>query len=405
MKTDKKPPKGAAVVSAPHRPSSENATTVIKVKRVTVNVFFDGTLNNYYNANQRRGEVSSYGNDLSNIARMWRDLDKQKEHATTYIQGIGTQRGEADRTVIGAGLALGETGVKQRAETAMRQVASDAKKNGKLTFLTLNVFGFSRGAAAARYFIHLAKTEPWRFEGLGLSAKMIDINFVGLFDTVSSSGVSFANDVKNYHLNFEAGYARKVFHLCARDEYRKNFALTTIDSAKGTCNGYELTIPGAHSDVGGGYISAPWQEVSTIPHGTPYKAFILKQGWYNEEDSPKKDAYFKRTVHGEYYRVGLSIMVAMAEKYAPTIMYSAEVKVIASSVYASNVGALQKILVPYALAENSSEWDIDVRFGGKSAKWWRRNLFHMSHDFGGIANVINREHGGFERHIYRDNAQ
>ena len=404
MKTDKKPPKGAAVVSAPHRPSSENATTTIKVKRVTVNVFFDGTLNNYYNANKRRGEDNSYGNDLSNVARMWMNLKYQTPHIATYIQGIGTQRDEADRTVIGAGLAKGETGVEQRAVTAMSQVASDAKKGGKPTFLTLNVYGFSRGAAAARYFIHLAKTEPWRFEGLELSAKMIDINFVGLFDTVSSTGLSFSNDVRSYHLNFETGYARKVFHLCAADEYRKNFALTNIDSAKGTCRGYELTIPGAHSDVGGGYISAQWKEVSTLssPNNAREKQFILDKGWYKNEDQFNLSTY-KRIVHGEYYRVGLSIMVAMAEKYAPQVKYHPDAKDIATGVYADNVGALQKILVPYALAERWHEWDINLRFGEQTAKWWRRNLFHMSHKFGNIANEINREDGQYKRHIYSDN--
>lgn len=131
-------------------------------------------------------------------------------------------------------------------------------------YVTLNVFGFSRGAAAARNFVHLANTQPELFKNAELDKDWnfaknnpskqngVSVNFVGLFDTVASYGkdLNFSNDTEQLHLNFDSGYANKVVHLVALDEYRANFPLTNINSALGLSArngkgkmGYELRIP------------------------------------------------------------------------------------------------------------------------------------------------------------------
>ena len=46
-------------------------------------------------------------------------------------------------------------------------------------------------------------------------------------------------------------HAQEIVHLTAADEHRKNFSLTTIDSAGG--KGREIFLPGVHSDIGGSY--------------------------------------------------------------------------------------------------------------------------------------------------------
>ncbi len=114
------------------------------------------------------------------------------------------------------------------------------------------------------------------------------MNFVGLFDTVSSEGLYHGNDVYDMGLGMESepkverpGFvndsAMRVFHLMALDEYRTNFSCITIDSAckaktnfdnKRVLMEFELGIPGAHSDVGGGYISdigKPFREERSLP--------------------------------------------------------------------------------------------------------------------------------------------
>ena len=118
-----------------------------------VNVFFDGTGNNYFNANKRPGEESSYGNDKSNIARMWESIDGDKgQSLSVYVEGIGTKRGQSDSGFMGGGFGLGEYGVEKRVYGAFDDIKKKINELGvKLpNVLTLNVFGFSRGAAAAR---------------------------------------------------------------------------------------------------------------------------------------------------------------------------------------------------------------------------------------------------------------
>lgn len=158
----------------------------------------------------------------------------------------------------------------------------------------LNVFGFSRGAAAARHFVHKVKTEPKGFIGWNLTRERIIVNFVGLFDTVSSrSGVgsiapemtgAFDTDTKELHLNFERGYASKVFHLTAADEYRLYFSLTNINSAIRHGFGMEVAISGAHADVGGSYPSAVQKPFFVEENFEGMKKWFQDQGFFKEND-------------------------------------------------------------------------------------------------------------------------
>jgi len=95
---------------------------------------------------------------------------------------------------------------------------------------------------------------------------------MGLFDTVSSydryisTSPNFKDDVHSLQLRIPFFYptVKKVIHLVAADEYRENFALTDITSA--SKKGKEIILPGAHSDIGGGY---KYQEVENIYMSDP----------------------------------------------------------------------------------------------------------------------------------------
>jgi hypothetical protein len=165
------------------------------------------------------------------------------------------------------------------------------------------VFGFSRGAAAARHFIHrrdALRTWP----GQRGAAELV-INFVGLYDTVSSfarqygdlasvvggvyvdstnTDTIFCDDVKELGLNLGA-VPKKVVHLTAADEHRQNFSLTNINTSLKAGVGLELALPGVHSDVGGSYTEAGQGarnlEVRRIRDGAE-KRRLIAEGWYTD---------------------------------------------------------------------------------------------------------------------------
>ena len=72
----------------------------VKVDRMTVNVFFDGTANNYINTDARTpSRGGSYANAYSNVAWLYTRTDKNKaDSVSVYIEGIGTLKGKKDST-------------------------------------------------------------------------------------------------------------------------------------------------------------------------------------------------------------------------------------------------------------------------------------------------------------------
>ncbi|MBJ2158578.1 T6SS phospholipase effector Tle1-like catalytic domain-containing protein [Variovorax sp. IB41] len=131
----------------------------------------------------------------------------------------------------------------------------------KLNLITVNVFGFSRGAAEARTFVN------WLYElceqkdgGYLFAGIPIRVQFLGLFDTVASVGAAGLYTFiegragwANNSMQINPGVEQCV-HMVASTEVRACFPL---DSARvGSsypANVVEYVYPGSHSDVGGGY--------------------------------------------------------------------------------------------------------------------------------------------------------
>jgi hypothetical protein len=97
--------------------------------------------------------------------------------------------------------------------------------------------------------------------------------FAGLFDTVASHGLRHVNDVATLGLA-SISRAQKVLHLTASDEFRDNFALSNISVAVADGVGTEIALPGAHSDIGGGYVDNVLEDVivSDLPVDTMLSA-------------------------------------------------------------------------------------------------------------------------------------
>lgn len=247
------------------------------------------------NLNKYGGNVLQEGNqkadgDYSNVAilhSVYQGLSPeqfQKEQQifdvyryNVYVEGAGMSAINEDTklqkagNVKGSAFGKGATGVASLVTKAVNIVKTRLKgfdlSDAEVHF---HVFGFSRGATCARLFSHLVvrgagKALPCESEFKSgdflhfLDDKTIKsktVDFLGIYDTVSSIGSNFDKNVADYGLYSpsEDGVIH-TFHLCAMDEFRENFAITDIGKAASKGTNAEIYIPGCHSDVGGGYIS------------------------------------------------------------------------------------------------------------------------------------------------------
>ncbi len=224
---------------------------------------------------------NSFGNDTSNVARLY-DLymdhsdvsiepDAEEAALKVYLEGIGTVSGGED-DLWGQATGRGKNGVIARVERSSELILKNLRPfirsnpDVLISRIEVDIFGFSRGAAAARHFANdlrkgadslIAKVLPadsplfaksfcWRVQ------HDIQLNFIGLFDTVPAivtplmldfSPGNDRNGVLN--LGLPTGAARKVVQFVARDEHRLNFALIRTEN--------DIALPGSHSDIGGGY--------------------------------------------------------------------------------------------------------------------------------------------------------
>ena len=163
---------------------------------------------------------------------------------------IDDRRNHYQRGVGSAGLlrrALGTiTGFGGR--TFVRRAIGKLKDNIKDGDTTVDVVGFSRGAALALDFVNeIAKGEAKLRDG-----QIPTVRFLGLFDCVPSFGVAIIPVNLGWDLDLPAN-VRRCCHALALDERRGNFhlhrpaILGQVESGLLT----EVWFRGVHSDVGG----------------------------------------------------------------------------------------------------------------------------------------------------------
>lgn len=364
------PPKNNSLAKVATPDKKKKPENKIGVK-VTVNVFFDGTLNNMKNtearlANEKKKkglalspdeinaskafddsdeDESSYDNYYSNVAIMKKinPMDLKQRIIPIYIEGEGTTDHDED-DIMGYAFGSGDiSGIPVKVRSAFSKIKTEIANLITKKYITpdqfinemdVNVFGFSRGAAAARHFISQRRKLQDMYN---IESDKFVINFAGLYDTVSSyeeegsfgrygSGAShdFDNDVEELKLKLE-GNVKKVFHLTANDEYRENFSLTNIKSSIAAGVGYELSLPGVHSDIGGGYAEIE-KEVRKLHLEKGFdniKETLIKEGWYHKDQIvttiskilKKTEDIGTRSIPLSYQFIPLAIMVKLSEKY------------------------------------------------------------------------------------------
>ena len=399
------------------------------LKDFTIGVFIDGTMNDYYNSEARYawendqirkfgGDIknpidhlvvhaqnqkavsenfdykfgqTSYENALSNPAILFQyyvtDL-KNEMHPVlkVYSEGMGTntkadENGKVtksdykkDDLMEGPAFGLGEAGIITRVKRAIELMVQKIKENLKdkqvIGTLTVDVFGFSRGAAAARNFVHeitmqsyLPKLDeesstaydhnnnmvsgeyskdgallpPHGWLGYllteaGITFDNLVIRFAGLYDTVPHFGLIQSNDRQDLGLD-NVMYANYTVHLVAGDEHRKNFSLVDISCITGkrgggrAKKGIELYLPGVHCDVGGSY-----EEGRPEPNDPLNYSFsedfidkdlnwLIDNGWYTKDQVTKSFDGFQYFLKGnrnylsnQYSFIPLHMMLDFAVK-------------------------------------------------------------------------------------------
>jgi hypothetical protein len=142
--------------------------------------------------------------------------------------------------------------------------------HGEVLNIYTSIFGFSRGAAEARafsnWFVWLCKLDA-QIAGkddsaLTLGTIPVNIDFLGLFDTVASVGFAATLSLADGHQAWaDAESSLKIpsepkecLHIVSGHEIRRSFPLDSVaDRGTVPTNCKEMVFPGVHSDIGGGY--------------------------------------------------------------------------------------------------------------------------------------------------------
>ncbi|WP_233423436.1 T6SS phospholipase effector Tle1-like catalytic domain-containing protein [Enterobacter asburiae] len=191
--------------------------------------------------------------------------DKYQFQRAVYVQGIGTQKGKED-SLVAMGTGTLSEGVVDKTDEGVSQITNEIRTllgegNGitnAIEKIQFDIFGFSRGAAAARHFANRIRNNDKAIQQAitkGLDGRNQhgkpagEVRFIGLFDTVCAVGLD-PHDAINpgVDLDLPPDIAQKVFQIAAMHECRYNFSLNSIKESWP-----ELTLPGVHSDIGGGY--------------------------------------------------------------------------------------------------------------------------------------------------------
>ena len=302
-----------------------------------IGVFFDGTGNNRSNAPGRCEATAEEDGiavtRLSNVAKLFDRYPgtigplpdgTSLVYLRRYVDGIATHPGSEDSS-YGWYTGLGDWGVHERVRQAsaglMLQLAAMARQEKvRVRAMTFDLFGFSRGAAAARDFandLHQAGKSQLAalaggsseifVEGFSWEQDM-DVHFIGLFDTVAAiidplHGDFSPTNAQNggLRLGLSPGVAAQVVQLVAGDEWRVNFPLVRSPN--------DIVLPGCHADLGGGY---PLRMRERSYLSKPYISQV-------ESDTPAEDT--------EAYASAGALLAARypdCPGYAPTVKVTQE---------------------------------------------------------------------------------
>lgn len=303
-----------------------------------------------------------HNNDFTNISlleplyKAKKSIEDNEYVFRIYVSGCGTDRNisASNNSLYGSGTGYGSQGVVEKVKDAVDAIRAKLILWGSdIVDIQYHIFGFSRGAAEARILANILSKDTTteklvkditnckvRAGNVKLvdSQSSVKIPFVGLFDTVSSIGLDCDDNIKDYGLNVLAttNDVENVFHICALDEFRSHFSLTPVRPMSGKL--LEVFLPGAHSDIGGGYPvgnnKSGFRKSVLLPEfplkreGRVYKISeetLKSLGWYKLGDKVQKTLnaiLINRYVKKGYSYISLHLMLDYACKKVEGIFQS-----------------------------------------------------------------------------------
>lgn len=278
---------------------------------------------------------------------------------------------------------------KRETQALAEKVAKTAKP--KLINITLDVFGFSRGATQARVFCNWLMA---MMEGERLCGVRAQIRFLGIFDTVASVGIPDSAGGDG-HFAWAGPAALRVpasvpcVHYIAMHENRTSFPLDSLRGPDGSlpARHRQYALPGMHSDVGGGYLpgcqgrglSGQHDDMlSQIPLELMYGAARKAQVPLDRSLAIKVDGYDPFAVHPDARKAHVDFLNAspkagtnaqwllpylawryqVREVYATKLSWVARAQRTSSKDVQDLAGANQTLLADIAALEGLSEEEI-----------------------------------------------
>ena len=310
--------------------------------------------------NYKYGE-GSYENDLSNVAILFDNYVENKKSKTfkIYTEGMNTNtlgdeklnvsEYKTDDYFMGGAFGAGNAGIIDRVRRAIEQMQDKImqglvnENDKKIGTITIDVFGFSRGAAAARHFVHEITLPSYYTEvnrdrygrnidvkyansrmpsnghlgylltEHGITFNQLIIRFAGIFDTVAHHGLLQFNDIKALGLN-SISKAKHVIHMVAAEEHRKNFSLSPIIKSQ---NHIEMYMPGVHCDVGGSYIEGRPEGITPGAAPDPDGEHVLATDYCDNTFASARLSKFRDTLidEGWFTKDQITICDAFGKPY------------------------------------------------------------------------------------------
>jgi hypothetical protein len=267
---------------------------------VWINVFFDGTGNNFREDGMFYSTEKSKQSNIAKLAFFaWQEhttdiftQNMAKASYRIYVPGVGTpfpEIGDAGWASEKLGNVFSWYGDERLNWTMERLKQAVANHAPLVKRINVSIFGFSRGATLARAFAHRLGKECeqrenrliWKTGLLGKECPL-EIYFMGVLDTVASVGFGgsrmetqirnsgkyssvvgfllFSYVDKGGHHGWASDlsippYVTQCVHYVAAHECREKFPFDSVQQMQAMpTNAHEVFYPGMHSDIGGGYL-------------------------------------------------------------------------------------------------------------------------------------------------------
>jgi RHS repeat-associated protein len=214
--------------------------------------------------------------DASTGGNVWKLSQAYRDGPAYYHRGPGNSQ-ELDWNALTAADA------QQILTTQWQHLLNEIEKhNNRPTPLSIDIVGFSRGAALAREFANrIHQQSPGGYFSVndnvrGTLNACVDLRFMGLFDTVAQFGLAGSQN-DQYNLSIAPVWTW-VAHAVALHERRWLFPLSTAyDSA--AHNVIEAPFIGAHADIGGGQLQVDEPPDDTTAAGDLANVALAWMAW------------------------------------------------------------------------------------------------------------------------------